>query len=235
VQPFAEHTGHAVVPLYVLMKYLLLLGASLLLATPVHAQFGLRAGANLVRLGLANDTLSTSSRLGYQLGLFYQVPLSQRWSLVPEVQFSRERIRVNSALDRVAINYRLRFSYLNLPIVARFTIGSVYVEAGPQFSWLVGGHGEGTISFDHAIISRIDQATTEVYRRFTAGPCLGIGVKLPAGLDLSVRAYQGLGNSIRQDKLLFNATPIPYQGRSSQHRQTLQVSLAYQLANHQYR
>jgi hypothetical protein len=210
------------------MKYLFLLGASLLLASPAHAQFGLRAGGNLLRLGFADDTLSASSRVGYQVGLFYQVPLSQRWSLVPEVQFSREREQVSGASDRVGIKYQVRFSYLNLPLLARFTMGSVYVEAGPQFSWLVGGRGEGAITFDDTVIriSQINHATTEVYRRFNAGPCLGIGVRLPAGLDLSVRAYQGLGNIMRQDKF----SPIPYQGRNSQHRQTLQVSLAYQLA-----
>jgi len=212
------------------MKYLFLLGASLLVASPAHAQFGLRAGGNLLRLALADDTLSASSRLGYQVGLFYQIPLSQRWSLVPEVQFSREREQISSSLDRLEIKYQVRFSYLNLPVLARFTMGSVYVEAGPQFSWLVGGRGEGATTFDNTTISQIGQATTDVYRRFNAGPCLGLGVKLPAGLDLSVRAYQGLGNSIRQDKFLSNDTPFPYQGRSSQHRQTLQVSLAYQIA-----
>jgi hypothetical protein len=211
------------------MKYLFLLGGGLLLAGPAHAQFGLRAGGNLLRL--ASDSLPTSSRVGYQVGLFYQVHLTERWSLVPEVQFSRERVQILSPGQRPKVDYQLRFSYLNLPVVARLTLGQVYVEAGPQFSWLVGGRGEGAITLDNLVLRQIDQATTDRYRRFDAGPCLGIGVKLPAGLGLSVRAYQGLGNMLRQDDF-YSSASLPYVGLRSQHRQTLQASLTYQVAKH---
>ena len=210
------------------MKYLLLLGSSLLLACPAHAQFGLRAGGNLLRL--ASDSLPSSSRVGYQVGIFYQIPLTAQWSLVPEVQFSRERLQATSLEETPKANYQLRFSYLNLPVVARLTLGQVYIEAGPQLSWLVGGRGEGTIAYSNTFIRQIGQAVTDRYRRFDVGPCLGIGVKLPAGLGLSVRAYQGLGSILRQNSFPSFDTAIPYAGHSSQHRQTLQASLTYQIA-----
>ena len=209
------------------MNYLLLLSSSLLLAGPAHAQFGLRAGGNLLRL--ASDSLPTSSRVGYQVGLFYQVPLTERWSLVPEVQFSRERVQATSLEEVPRADYHLQFSYLSLPVMARLTLGQVYVEAGPQLSWLVGGRGEGSITARNTFVRQIDQATADRYRRFDAGPCLGVGVQLFAGLGLSVRAYQGLGSILRQDNVSYPDTAIPYAGRSSQHRQTLQASLTYQL------
>ncbi len=70
----------------------------------------------------------------------------------------------------------------------------------------------------------------ERYRRFDAGPCLGIGANLPAHFGVSVRVYQGLGTMLRADSYAYGPEAIPYAGRSDQHRQTLQASLTYQLA-----
>ncbi|RZK61454.1 MAG: PorT family protein [Hymenobacter sp.] len=213
------------------MKYLLFLGSSLLLASPAHAQLGWRVGGNLLRIG--SDSLTTSSRVGYQVGVFYQVPLTERLSLVPEVQLSRERVHVRSGeSSSVQLAYQLGFYYLNLPVLARLALGPVYLEAGPQLSWLVGGRGEGDVTYRGTVTGRIDQAATERYRRFDAGACLGIGVKLPANFGLSVRAYQGLGSMLRQDTYPYPDAAIPYAGSGSQHRQTLQASLTYQLAAH---
>ena len=80
------------------MKHVLnLLGGSLLLAGTVWAQAGLRARSTLAHLTTKGEVpaayyldASNSARLGYQVGVFYQVPLSKSLSLVPEVQFSRE-------------------------------------------------------------------------------------------------------------------------------------------------
>ncbi len=229
MQPLDQVTGQASTPNPARMKSWLLLSGSLLLAGPVRAQLGLRVGGNLLRI--ASDSLTTNSRVGYQVGLFYQVPLTERVSLVPEVQLSRERVHVHSGEpSSVQTAYQLGFYYLNLPVLARLTLGPVYLEAGPQLSWLVGGHGKGELIFAGAVIGRINQAVAERYRRFDAGPCLGIGVKLPANFGLSVRAYQGLGTMLRQDVYPYSNEAIPYAGRSTQHRQTLQASLTYQLA-----
>lgn len=211
------------------MKSLLFLSGGLLLASPARAQLGLRAGGNLLRI--ASDSLATRSRVGYQVGLFYQVPLAERWSLVPEVQLSRERVQVRTGeAASVQIAYQLGFYYLNLPVLARLALGQAYLEAGPQLSWLVGGRGEGDLTYGGTVVGRIDQAATARYRRFDAGPCVGVGVKLPANFGLSVRAYQGLGCMLRPDGYDYSTEAMPYAGRSRQHRQTVQASLTYQLA-----
>jgi hypothetical protein len=129
--------------------YFLLLSGSLLLARPAYAQLGLRAGANTLDLRLTDTrvfTSSTTSRLGYQVGIYYQVPLRKQLTLVPEVQYSRERLTYTQtnysrsyylpAPDR---QYALWLSYLNVPVLLRGTVGRVYVEAGPQGSLLLGG------------------------------------------------------------------------------------------------
>jgi outer membrane immunogenic protein len=222
-------------------RFLLFLGGNLLLASLTQAQVGVRVGANLLNFNTsASDGArpSTSSRLGYQAGIYYQQPLTKRFSLVPEVQFSSEQAQVNADNYRNAqnyslSNYRLHLSYLNVPVLLRFALGRVYFEAGPQASLLVGGRGSGQGSYlvggDVGGNYAIDQSATDRFRRLQYGACVGIGVSLPAGLGLSVRAYQGF-TSMNQATYSQDRAAIPYWD-GDMHRQTLQASLTYQLAS----
>lgn len=226
------------------MSNLFLLLAGLLLTLSAHAQLGLRVGGSLsgqttnpFQHLAGGNSLYTSSQLGYQVGLTYSLPLSRHWALVPELQFSREResasIRSYSPTLSSQADYALRLSYFNVPVLLRFVLGPVYLEAGPQASLLVGGRGQGSLSFSGPGAATIfynpfiDQAAPERYQRFDAGVCLGLGVRLPAGLGLNVRAYQGL---TAMDRSTSQAEAIPYSSNKA-YRQTIQGSLTYQLPN----
>ena len=221
-------------------RFLLLLGSGLLAASAAQAQVSLRVGGTWLdfskplaqRAGAAS--VKTSSQFGYQVGVAYLVPLSKRFSLVPEGQFSYERQQVtvgSNASPSIGSqsDYQLRLAYFNVPVLARLSLGPVYVEAGPQASLLVGGHGEGiTRGYTQTSIYSIpiDQRATDRYKRFDAGFCLGVGATLPAGLGLSLRAYQGLVQV--SPSYTYEATGIPYTA-NEEYRQTLQASLTYRL------
>jgi len=219
------------------------LAGGLLLASPAHGQAGLRAGGTLAHLAMKENvpanyyiTASNSAKLGYQVGFFYQVPLSKKVSLVPEVQFSRERVQLTARDNNFVVlehfgntDSRLSMSYLVVPVLLRASFGPVYVEAGPQGSLLLGGREVGTYTttfFEKPLNSvAIDRPLPDYLRRFDVGPCVGVGVKLPAGLGVSVRAYQGLVSLTSGEE---PSRAYPYQG--SLRRQTLQAALTYQLA-----
>lgn len=226
------------------MKHFLsFLASSLLLAGTAHAQAGLRVGGTLAHLTAKGEVpdryyleASNSAKLGYQVGLFYQVPLAKRLSLVPEVQFSRERVRLTARDNNFSImeyfgrtDSRLALSYLTVPVLLRASFGPVYVEAGPQGSVLLGGRevGSYTVSFWETPLSTtsIERPLPDDLRHVDVGTCLGVGVKLPAGLGVSVRAYQGFVSLTPGQE---PSRAYPYQG--SLRRQTLQAALTYQLA-----
>ncbi|RZL15656.1 MAG: PorT family protein [Hymenobacter sp.] len=94
-------------------------------------------------------------------------------------------------------DYRVSLSFLNVPVLVRRTFGPVYVEAGPQGSVLVGGRGRGETrsiggQFGYVTREDINQAATSYFNRVEAGVCVGVGLRLPAGWGVSLRAYQGL-------------------------------------------
>lgn len=212
-------------------RFLLLIGGGLFLAGAAHAQLGVRVGGNLSKLRTttgANLVNSSDSRLGYQVGVTYQVPLIAHLSLVPEVQYSNERAtltQVNYAIADLIFetDSRLSLHYLNVPVLLRASLGPVYVEGGPQASLLLGGRQTGTVTSGGWGIRNttrtLDESYAERNRRFDVGPCVGIGARLPAGLGINVRAYWGLTtlNSERSN------SEGEYQRRS------LQASLTYQL------
>jgi hypothetical protein len=216
------------------MKYfLLLLTSGLAITSAAHAQIGVRLGGNLAKFhtteGQSPSTSSTSGvRAGYQVGITYQLPLTTRLSLVPEVQYSHERL----TLTQINFNNypgfetgtQLRLEYLNVPVLVRATFGRVYIEGGLQASLLLGGDEIGTRFVkggrgSSPVPYEIKQTVAKTYRRFDGGPCVGLGVKLLAGLGASVRAYQGLQ--------VLNRDNSDYEG--SFRRQALQASLTYQL------
>ncbi|TVT43533.1 PorT family protein [Hymenobacter setariae] len=219
-----------------------LLSSYWLLASTAQAQVGLRTGGGLTSIAKSSDdgrnVTTTQRKLGYQAGIFYQISLSQYLSLVPEIAFSREHFAVDNNYyfgeGDVFSSYIQSLSYLNLPILLRASLGAFYLEVGPQASLLVGGRATGTQTISGGFVAGsystpIDAAATTSYHRFDAGPCVGVGIKLPAGLGLGVRAYWGL------TKLTKEQTSVPF-GQSYiafQHRQTLQASLTYQLPTRQ--
>lgn len=215
-------------------QFLLLLGGGLLVASTAHAQFGLRVGGSLSKLHTTTGTnlySNSDARLGYQVGVTYRVPLINWLSVVPEVQYSDERTTLSEVSFAIAdigfeAESRLRLHYLNVPILLRATLGPVYVEAGPQASLLLGGRQTGTITTSGwgftGTTQPLDQPVTERNQRFDVGPCLGIGVNLPAGLGLNVRAYRGL-TTLNHERNIFDG---------DHQRQSLQASLTYQLPTH---
>ena len=222
-------------------RFLLFLGSNLLVASLAHAQVGVRAGTNLLNLNSSptdGSSFSASSRFGYQAGIYYQQPLTKRLALVPEVQFSRERSQVavdnyRNAGNYYLSSYRLGLSYLNVPVLLRYTLGRVHIDAGPQASWLLGGQGTGQGSYlvggDVRGDFTINQAAADRFRRFHLGACVGIGVSLPAGLGLDVRASQSF-TSVRRNTYWQVSSAIPLPDENI-YRQTIQASLTYQLAS----
>jgi hypothetical protein len=225
-----------------MQRFLFLLGSGLLLSPLAHAQFGLRAGGTITHLttkdpdqSVSYTTATTTSRPGYQAGVYYLVKLGQRFSVVPEVQFSHEAGNINAFYytsdSGYRGDYRLRMNYINVPLLMRVKLGPAYFEAGPQMSLLVGGTEKGTdnsYSWGSPSDSDVDRNIASWYRRFDVGPCVGVGIDLPAGFGLSVRGFHGLVSSSRKPTVGPNVYFFDYQGRVS--RQTLQASLTYQLA-----
>lgn len=153
------------------MKHLLFfLLALLLTATTAHAQFGVKAGINAAVLdGHDLGSTSTKYKTYYHAGIFYNATLIGPVSIQPELLYSLQGSSFKDALG----NYNTKLHYLNLPILAKVTIGPVFVEAGPQFGVLLTKEQDGEVS-----LSASGNGPYSSYKRGDLSLCAGGGLKL---------------------------------------------------------
>ena len=197
-----------------------------------QAQFGVKAGFNVAT---TNDDYSPAEadepwRPGFNIGLASQFPVSEVFAIAPELIYTQRGFKeeYTSGLVREA-----RFDYLSLPVLFRLSFGDVlkgYVNAGPTFSYWLGGKQSATAELIGLEISGpyeesitfddLDQDWAYDANRLEVGAAVGggIGLDTEAGTFLiDLRYVFGLGNA---------ATNV-YEADDSFKNQVVSVSLSY--------
>lgn len=166
-------------------------------ATTIYAQsddtttqFGVKGGVNLATI-TGDDVGDLDSRTSFNLGLFMEIPLSERFSFQPEVLYSSQGFSINDQAD-----YKL--DYVQVPLMAKvYIVKGLYAEAGPQFGFKAkeeveyeSDYAEGTIDFD---------PDDSVIKNFDTNLALGAGYKFDNGLSFSARYNLGLTSMIKDD------------------------------------
>ncbi|SDG86813.1 porin family protein [Winogradskyella thalassocola] len=97
-------------------------------------QFGAKAGLNISNF--SGGDADRNSLIGFHVGFISEIPLSEKFSLQPELLYSRQG---SEAQDVV----KVKVDYLAIPIMAKYYLAKDFsLEVGPQFSFLVNDKGE---------------------------------------------------------------------------------------------
>jgi hypothetical protein len=123
-------------------KSILFIAAMLLSTTFVAAQefvyFGAKGGVNFSTFSGDgfSDFEDESSRTGYHLGLLAEVPVSDRFSIQPEVLYSAQGFDIVRRDDNDDVEHQL--DYITVPVMAKlYVLEGLALEAGPQFGFVV--------------------------------------------------------------------------------------------------
>jgi hypothetical protein len=184
------------------MKALTLSAAALLtlaLAPKAHAQFGVKGGVNFAELqGRSGE--ESSYKTFYHVGILYQAHLIGPLSIQPEVQYSLQ----GSNLKGVATDYKTKLHYFTVPVLAKVNVGPIFVEAGPQFGYLVSANQSGQVQINgtngSASYGQVNQDATGQYKRADFSLAAGAGLKF-SNLSIGGRYVAGL-NDINDAKNL---------------------------------
>ena len=102
-------------------------------AGTVNAQdvkIGLKFGMNIASVN-GGDANNLDSRTGFVGGVTAEVPISEKFSIQPELLYSAQGAQQRD-------NFKYDLNYVSLPIMAKYYIANGFsVEAGPQFSFLI--------------------------------------------------------------------------------------------------
>ncbi len=193
------------------MKQFALAVLLLLLAGQAHAQFGVKGGINeAILTGRVGE--DATYKTYFHAGIFYQAHIIGPLSIQPEALYSLQ----GAQLKGIATNYTTRLNYIAVPILLKATFGPLYVEAGPQFGYLVSANEQGRVqvrgSSGNVLFGNVDQASTDNYKRGDFALCAGVGLNLGHVVRVGGRFVAGL-NDINNIQFLQGVNDARLQNR----------------------
>ena len=139
-------------------------------------KFGIKAGVNFATL--TGDTEGLESRTSFHVGALVEIPVSEKFSVQPELLYSGQGAKDDSSDDE------LKLDYLNIPIIAKFYVAEGFsLEAGPQIGFLLSAKEE----FDGQ-----SEDIKDYVKGTDFGINFGLGYKMETGLNFGARYNLGL-------------------------------------------
>jgi hypothetical protein len=195
------------------MKNFMLAAFMLLLASQAHAQFGVKGGINeAVLTGRVGE--DATYKTYFHAGVFYEQKLIGPLSIQPELLYSLQGSQLKGSSSPA--DYSTQLNYVQVPILLKATFGPLYVEAGPQFGYLVQANDDGTIqgrnSSGQPQFVSSNQTSTSNYKRGDFALCAGLGLKLGPIVRVGGRFVAGL-NDINDAQYLVGVNDPRLQNR----------------------
>lgn len=199
-------------------KLLLSLGLLAGVASAAQAQdsrVGVKAGVGLSNL-TGNDANNFKNQFGFQAGIMADIKLTSQLAFHPELLYSQKGAKIGGSANYVSAggtyvasqSGKLRLNYLDLPLLLRLKAGRAFFEVGPQVGLLLSRKLENTaiteVTYTGATGSvittqSVSNSSTDGARKLDVGYVLGLGYRLPQGLELGLRYNGGLAKLAEGD------------------------------------
>ncbi|SHF75147.1 porin family protein [Chryseobacterium vrystaatense] len=176
--------------------------------------FGVKAGFNASVLTKYDgyDGYNNDQKLkpGFNAGVFVNVPVAEKFSVQPELLFSQlgskteekeEIYNLNSVSYRREAEYTKTLNYLAVPVMVQYNIlPQLYVEAGPEFGFLLGGKNKGDVTNINTSGNTTSTETTtfsgkipmDLHNKFNFGIGIGAGYYFTQNFGVTARFTAGI-------------------------------------------
>lgn len=166
-------------------KSILLVAIALFGFTTMSAQeyvmFGAKGGLNFTNM-TSDGFNDNNTRTGFHLGLLAEIPLSDRFSVQPEVLYSTQGTEATSNLMGSNITGEYQLDYIQVPVIAKFyLIEGLALEVGPSFNFLV----------NEEVSVNDSSSNTDFGSGFEFGGALGASYNFRGGFFVAGRYTQG--------------------------------------------
>jgi len=165
------------------MKKIMLTAAAVLAFAFSNAQetkFGVKAGLNLANL--TGDYDGASSLIGFHVGGFAEIKLTDKFAIQPELLYSAQGAKIEQTFFDESFEFDTKLNYLNIPVLAKYYITEGFsVEAGPQVGFLLSAKEDGEDAKDY-------------YKSVDFGFNVGAGYNFTENLSVGLRYTIGLSS-----------------------------------------
>lgn len=175
--------------------------------------FGPRVGVNLASQKAVggddkearedfNETVKYNT--GLQAGAVVNFAVNDLLSFQPELLFSQKGLKVSESEGGDSFELIRKASYLEVPVLAKFTFGSEtlkgFTTMGPYAGYWMGG--KEALKINSSEVSEKFDFDEDEYNRLDVGASFGVGLAFPMGtgaLNLDVRYNFGLSDVNKYD------------------------------------
>lgn len=200
-----------------------------------NVTFGVKAGGNSSYFS-TQKLSAKNQKLGFNAGVFVNIPLSQKFALQPEVIYNQlgaksvlasSEVSTGATTVKTETDFSTTMNYVSVPLMLQMKPSkNFYIEAGPEFSYFVNGKNKGettiktttTGSPSTSIVSSNEQdIDKDAVNKFNLGLGLGLGYYFTPNLGINARYINSLTD-------MRNQKP---EGTDPQNHRVFQLGLNY--------
>lgn len=157
-------------------------------ANAQETKFGAKAGLNISNF--TGDVEDNSSKIGFQVGAFAEIKVSEKFAVQPEVVFSA----LGAKFDFGGTDVNYNMNYLTIPVMAKYFVAEGFsLEAGPQVGFLMSAK------------AKADGESLDVKDGFES---TDFGINVGAGYDVTENINLGLRYTIGVSNILADSGDV---------------------------
>ena len=180
-------------------------------------RFGIKAGMNVSSLSNDETLEDQGSKIGFNAGVFANIPIAESFSIQPEVLYSQYGDKYDYVAAGKKYSYANHLDYVTVPVMFQYNfIPNLYVEAGPEFGFMVSAKNKAKNETDNNVLAESDNYKDN-FNTFNVGIGLGAGYYFTDNIGLTARYVAGV-TDIAKDRP---------NGSDAVRNNTFQVGLAY--------
>ena len=167
-------------------------------ANAQKAEFGIKGGLNVATQNFSGEGApNPSSMVGFHIGGFVEIKISEKFSIQPELLYSTQGSKVENVTGNVeGTNYTgdidFKLSYINIPVMFKYYVADKFnFEAGPQIGFLTSA--ETSTKLD-GFNQTVDQDAKDFFESIDFGLNIGAGYDFTKKIFAGVRYNFGLSN-----------------------------------------
>ena len=161
------------------------------------AEFGIKGGINSSNFSGDTEGVDFKPRVGFNVGAFAAIKLSEKITLQPEILFSTQGAKAeNVSADVNGVNYtadiEFNLSYINVPVMFKYYVADKFnLEAGPQIGFLTSAETSTKVD---GFNQTVDQDAKDYFESVDFGFNLGAGYDFTNKISAGIRYNIGLSN-----------------------------------------
>jgi opacity protein-like surface antigen len=162
------------------------------------AHFGIKGGLNSSNFIGDTDGVDFKSRIGFNVGAFATIKLSEKITLQPEILYSTQGAKVSNVTmiimeDILTLaDIKVNLSYINVPVMIKYYVADkLNLEVGPQIGFLTSAE-----SSTHYDVSNqtVDDDIKDSFESVDFGLNFGAGYDFTKNISAGIRYNLGLAN-----------------------------------------